>query len=168
MCIFSRLIFGTGLTRCRGMAAKQHHSRRGVDAHQRSWQGAEGDREHGALYRHQVHQGSRRPGQHHRGERARRFHLWCCCRFCEACETVTHIEQIITDPHLIWCLWYTKFCWVGKHIDIIMKPTNSPTQGQPNPRKFRFKSGIWATFSQSNFFFVGWDCFYIGNRLQET
>ena len=31
-------------------------------------------------------------------------------------------------------------------VDIIMKPTNSPTQGQPNPRKSGLKSGNWATF----------------------
>ena len=40
-----------------------------------------------------------------------------------------------------------------------MKPTNSPTQGQPNPRKNRLKSGSWATFSQSKYFYVGWDWF---------
>ena len=57
-----------------------------------------------------------------------------------------------------------KLCWVGKHINVIIKPTNSPTQGQPNPRKI----GIWGTFSHSKYFFVGWDLFYIRNRLQET
>ena len=36
----------------------------------------------------------------------------------------------------IGCLRFTKFCWVGKYIDIIMQPTNSPTKGQPNPGKF--------------------------------
>ena len=35
-------------------------------------------------------------------------------------------------------------------VNIIMKPTNFPPQGQPNPRKIRLKSGIWATFSHSN------------------
>ena len=44
-------------------------------------------------------------------------------------------------------------------------PNPRPT---PNPRKIRLRSGIWATFSQSKCFFVGWDWFYIGNRLQET
>ena len=40
--------------------------------------------------------------------------------------------------------------WVGKHINIIMKPTNSPTQ-----EKIR-SSGNWATFSPHNEpFFVG-------------
>ena len=34
---------------------------------------------------------------------------------------------------LIGCLRFTKFCWVGKHVSITVKPTNSPTQGQPNP-----------------------------------
>ena len=49
----------------------------------------------------------------------------------------------------IGCLQYTKFCWAGKHVNIIMKPTNSQTRGQPNPRKIRLKRGIWATFSHS-------------------
>ena len=40
-------------------------------------------------------------------------------------------------------------------------------KANPNPRKIRLKSGIWATFSHSKQFFVGWDWFYIGNRLQE-
>ena len=35
-------------------------------------------------------------------------------------------------------LRYTNFCWVGKHINI-MKPSNSPTQGQPNQRKLGLK-----------------------------
>ena len=48
-----------------------------------------------------------------------------------------------------------------------MKPTNSPTQGQPNPRKKQAKSGNWAIFPHSKVFFVGWDWFYIGNRLQK-
>ena len=50
----------------------------------------------------------------------------------------------------------------------IMKPANSPTQGQPNPRKNRLKAAFGPLFSHSKQFFVGWDWFYIGNRLQET
>ena len=51
--------------------------------------------------------------------------------------------------------------------NIIMKPTNSPTQGQPNPRKI--KVAFWATFfPTAKYFFVGWDWFCIGNRLQQT
>ena len=49
-----------------------------------------------------------------------------------------------------------------------MKPTNSPTQGQLNPRKNRLKAAFGATFSHSDYFFVGWDWLYMGNRLQET
>ena len=37
---------------------------------------------------------------------------------------------------------------VGLENIIIMKPTNSPTQGPPNPIKNSVKSGIWATFSR--------------------
>ena len=33
------------------------------------------------------------------------------------------------------CKRFTKFSWVGKHVYIIMKPTNSPTQDQPNSSK---------------------------------
>ena len=36
-----------------------------------------------------------------------------------------------------------------------MKPSNSPTQGQPNPRKNRLKSGIWATFFPQQIVFRG-------------
>ena len=40
-----------------------------------------------------------------------------------------------------------------------MKPTNSRTQGQPNPRKIRLKNGICATFSHTanTFSWVGVD-----------
>ena len=38
-----------------------------------------------------------------------------------------------------------------------------PTQ----PKKTQVESGIWVTFSHSEYFFVGWDWFYIGNRLRE-
>ena len=56
------------------------------------------------------------------------------------------------------CLRYTKLCWVGKHIPgiiIIMKPSNSPTQGQPNPRKIGFKVAFWATFFPQRIVFRG-------------
>ena len=33
-----------------------------------------------------------------------------------------------------------QFCWVGKHLNIISKPSNAPIHGQPTPRKVRFKS----------------------------
>ena len=37
-----------------------------------------------------------------------------------------------------------------------MKPTNSPTQGQPSPRKNRLKSGIWGHFfPHCKYFFSG-------------
>ena len=47
---------------------------------------------------------------------------------------------------------------------MIVKPTNSPTQGQSNPRKIRFKVTFGATFSHSKYFFVGWEWFYVGNK----
>ena len=43
-----------------------------------------------------------------------------------------------------------------------------PNPRSTQPKKNWVKSGTWATFSLSKLFFVGWDLFYIGNRLQET
>ena len=40
-------------------------------------------------------------------------------------------QPIIRPPG---CLRYTKLCWVGKHVNMIMKPTNSPTQGPTQPK----------------------------------
>ena len=48
-----------------------------------------------------------------------------------------------------------------------MKPTNSPTPGQPNPRKNRLKVAFGPLFPTANTLsWVGID-FYVGNRLQE-
>ena len=64
-------------------------------------------------------------------------------------------------PRKMGCLRYTKFCWVGKHGKIIKKPTNSPTQGQPNPKKEKLDQkwhlGHFFFLPHSNHFFVGWD-----------
>ena len=49
-------------------------------------------------------------------------------------------------------LRYYKLCWVGKHVNIIMKPTNSPTHGQPNPRKFGLKVAIGPLFPTASIF----------------
>ena len=57
------------------------------------------------------------------------------------------------------CSWFTKVYWVGKHINIVMKPTNSPTQGQPNPRKMKSKVAIGPLLSTANIYFEGWDWF---------
>ena len=65
----------------------------------------------------------------------------------------------ITKKTYVGCLRCTKFC---------LKPTNSPTQGQLNPRKIRLKVAFGPLFPTATIFFVGWDWFYIGNRLQET
>ena len=57
---------------------------------------------------------------------------------------------------LIGCLRFTTLCWVGKHVNVIMKPTNSPTQGQPRPRKVRFKVAFGPLFpTESIFSWVG-------------
>ena len=56
-----------------------------------------------------------------------------------------------------------------KAYEYYVKPTNSPTQGQPNPRKIRLKAAFEPTFSHSRIFlFVGWDRCNTGNGLQET
>ena len=41
------------------------------------------------------------------------------------------------------------------------------TDELPNPRKKWLKSGVWAIFAHGQYFSLGWDWFYIGNRLQE-
>ena len=60
---------------------------------------------------------------------------------------------------LLRCLPFTKFCWVGKiYITISMKSTNSPTQGQPNPRKTTFKAAFGPLLPTANIFsWVGID-----------
>ena len=59
---------------------------------------------------------------------------------------------------------YTRY-----QVNVIMKPTNPPTQGQLNPRKIRVNSGIWATFfPAANIFLMGWNWFYIGNRTTKN
>ena len=79
------------------------------------------------------------------------------CRSSVGCvETVLHVRYGLHDPAqvcrvgaVLECLRFTRFCWAGKHIGKFMKSTNSPTQGQPNPKKTWVKSGIWATFPHS-------------------
>ena len=56
---------------------------------------------------------------------------------------------------------FTELCWVGKQIHIVMKPTNSPTKGQPNPIKNSCeKCHLGHFFPQQKKKIVGWDCFY--------
>ena len=53
-------------------------------------------------------------------------------------------------PLVIGCLRFTKLWWIGKHVNIFMKPMNSPTQGQqPNPRKKRLRVAFGPLFSHS-------------------
>ena len=77
-------------------------------------------------------------------------------------ETVVNLIYTIK----VECLRSTKFCWAGKHTNIVMNPTNSPTQRQPDPRNIRLKVAIWATFSHSEQFFGGWG--FILDRKQTT
>ena len=71
---------------------------------------------------------------------------------------------------LLGCLLLTKFSRDRKtykfYCEIDELPNPRPTQ----LKKKRLKSGISATFffSHRKYFFVGWDCFCIGNRVQET
>ena len=72
----------------------------------------------------------------------------------------TSINHRSTTYHkhilVIECLRYTKLCWVGKQIYNIMKPTRSPTQGQPNPRNIRLKVVFGPLFpTANNFSWIG-------------
>ena len=50
-----------------------------------------------------------------------------------------------------------------------MKPTNSPTQGQPNPTKIGLMWHFGPLFYlYSKYFFVGRDCFYFRKQTTET
>ena len=53
---------------------------------------------------------------------------------------------------ILGCLQFTKLCLVAKHVNIFMKPTNSPTQGKPNPRKIRLKVAFGPLFPTANHF----------------
>ena len=58
----------------------------------------------------------------------------------------------------VFAIYHTTLCWVAKHINIIMKPSNSPTQGQPNPRKKRLNLACGPLFPTAIFFsWVGID-----------
>ena len=70
--------------------------------------------------------------------------LRCCCSYIilVATERIhsrrsqkTACNILTASRPILGCSRSTKFCCVGKNIHIIMKPTNSPTQGQPNSRK---------------------------------
>ena len=62
----------------------------------------------------------------------------------------------IPQVAIVRCLRYTKLCSDGKHVSIMMKPTNSPIQGQPNPRKNRLKVAFGPLFpTANNFSWVG-------------
>ena len=67
---------------------------------------------------------------------------------------LSSVGLLSRPPQLLGCLLCisTKLCWVGKHVTIITKPTNSPTQGQPNPRKNRLKVAIGPLFPTANDF----------------
>ena len=55
----------------------------------------------------------------------------------------------------IWCLRYiTKFCWVGKHVNIIVKPKKLPNPRPTQPKKKKVIIGNWATFSLHKYLVV--------------
>ena len=55
-----------------------------------------------------------------------------------------------------------------ENIEILWNRRTPQPKQQPNPRKIRLKVAFWATFSHSESIFVGWDWFYIGNRVPEN
>ena len=69
------------------------------------------------------------------------------------------LQASVTAPeraaNTVPCSRCTKLCSVGKHTNVIMKPTNSPTQGQLNPRKIRLKVVFGPFFSTANTLFRG-------------
>ena len=67
----------------------------------------------------------------------------------------TSTARYIGTDERLWCLRHAKFCWVGKHINNIMKPTNSPTDGQPNPRKNRGSKWRLGHFFPQHILFRG-------------
>ena len=71
---------------------------------------------------------------------------------------------------VIGCLRFTKFCWVGKYLPVnIMKPTNSPTQGQPNPRKIGvLKVAFGPLFPTEIFFFRGLGLILYRKKVLQT
>ena len=87
---------------------------------------------------------------------------WGSSRSCKAC-VLSDADTAIRHVDTLRCLRFNQFCWVRKKKkkkNVIMKPTNSSTQRQPNPRKIRLKVGIWATFlfpTANNFSWVGID-----------
>ena len=60
----------------------------------------------------------------------------------------------------VFAIYQTVLGW-KTCINNIMKPTNSPTQGQPNPIIMRSKVALRPLFPTSNKFWVGWDLFFI-------
>ena len=59
----------------------------------------------------------------------------CVARIPNTNHCVTRIPNTNHCVARIGCLRFTKFCWVGKHLNVIMKATNSPAQGHPNTKK---------------------------------
>ena len=80
--------------------------------------------------------------------------------------TTTSERKSVQYAYRVVGIWYLQFCWVGNHINITMKPTNSPTQGQPNPRKIRLNMAFGPLFPTANDFWWLGLITYIGNRLE--
>ena len=59
-------------------------------------------------------------------------------------------KGILLISMLIACMRFTKLCWVEKHINVIMKPTNSPTQ--PKKSCCRLKIAFGPLFPTANIF----------------
>ena len=74
-------------------------------------------------------------------------------RHCRDAKVYDHTTTAMHDCMTIGCWRFTLFCWVGKHENMIMKPTNSPTHGQSNPRKKKVKCHVFP--QQIIFFRVG-------------
>ena len=82
--------------------------------------------------------------------------------------------DIPSTENRVFAIYQILLGW-KQYMNIIMKPSNFPTQGQPNPRKIMLKVVLGPLFPTANiffvccskYFFVCWNWFYTGNRLQK-
>ena len=98
---------------------------------------------------------------------------FACCTVPYICVLIRYVTATVTvartsRSRMLGCLRFTKLCWVGKHVTIVLKSTNPPTQGQPNPRKIRLQVAFGPLFPPANKFSWVSIVFFRGNIFKET